>query len=91
MHDFLRLSEEERLSLIMQTSGVMGISPLLIEKDFWVCWVLRHLFSLEIREDLVFKGGTSLSKAFGIIQKFSEDLDITIDRRKLGYDPSQDL
>jgi predicted nucleotidyltransferase component of viral defense system len=89
MRDFLSLSEEERLSLMMDAAGAMGISPLLIEKDFWVCWVLRHLFSLEIREDLVFKGGTSLSKTFSIIQRMSEDIDVTIDKRKLGYDPEQ--
>jgi predicted nucleotidyltransferase component of viral defense system len=89
MHDFLSLNKEERLSLIMRTANAMGISPVLIEKDFWVCWILKNLFSLDVREDLIFKGGTSLSKAFGIIQRLSEDIDITIDRRKLGYDPEQ--
>jgi hypothetical protein len=58
-----------------------------VEKDFWVCLTLRELFSLpEIAEHLTFKGGTSLSKAWGLIDRFSEDIDLTIGRDTLGFD-----
>jgi hypothetical protein len=55
--------------------------PQLVEKDFWVCWVLKVLFSLpDVGSHLTFKGGTSLSKCFNVIKRFSEDIDITIER-----------
>jgi hypothetical protein len=57
-----------------------------VEKDFWVCWTLRELFTLpEIGEHLTFKGGTSLSKAWGLIQRFSEDIDLVVDKEALGF------
>ena len=57
-----------------------------MEKDFWVCWTLRELFSLpDIGPQLTFKGGTSLSKAWKLIERFSEDIDVVIDRDFLGY------
>ncbi len=62
-----------------------GLLPLLIEKDFWVCWTLKRLFSLpEFRGHLLFKGGTSLSKVYGLIQRFSEDIDLSLSRTALG-------
>jgi hypothetical protein len=57
----------------------LGISPLLLEKDFWVSWLLNVLFNTSFAENIIFKGGTSLSKSYGIIKRFSEDIDITID------------
>jgi hypothetical protein len=64
----------------------MGINEAIIEKDFWVCWVLDLLFSdSPWRDSLNFKGGTSLSKAFDLIRRFSEDIDLIIDWRLLGY------
>ncbi len=57
-----------------------------MEKDFWVCWVLRELFSVqEFGPHLTFKGGTSLSKGWKLIQRFSEDIDVVIDRAFLGF------
>jgi len=67
--------------------------PVLIEKDFWVCWTLERLFALpEFHEHLLFKGGTSLSKVYGLIQRFSEDIDLSLSRTALGEglaDPEQ--
>ena len=69
----------------------------MIEKDFWVCWVLKQLFAdPELGNHLVFKGGTSLSKVFGLIDRFSEDIDLVLDWQLLGYgrggeDPYQDF
>ena len=70
-----------------------GLLPLLIEKDFWVCWTLGRLFALPgFHDHLLFKGGTSLSKVYGLIQRFSEDIDLSLSRAALGVslaDPEQ--
>ena len=64
----------------------MGLQAVSVEKDFWVCWTLRELFSLPgIGEHLTFKGGTSLSKAWKLIERFSEDIDIVVDKEALGF------
>ncbi|MGH7745894.1 MAG: nucleotidyl transferase AbiEii/AbiGii toxin family protein [Candidatus Dormibacteria bacterium] len=63
----------------------------IIEKDFWVVWTLHVLFALPERGDFVFKGGTSLSKAFGLIERFSEDIDLVIDRERFGFAGSNDI
>ena len=61
--------------------------PLVMEKDFWVCWTLERLFALpDFSEHLLFKGGTSLSKVYGLIQRFSEDIDLSLSRSALGDD-----
>ncbi|WP_175282109.1 nucleotidyl transferase AbiEii/AbiGii toxin family protein [Candidatus Odyssella thessalonicensis] len=80
MPRFTSLSIAEQQEIILRTAEHKKISPLLIEKDYWVCWVLRRLFSINIASFLTFKGGTSLSKCFGVIKRFSEDCDITIDK-----------
>lgn len=62
-----------------------------VEKDFWVCWVLRAVFTLpDPPADLIFKGGTSLSKVYGAIERFSEDVDLSFDRSALGFGGAQD-
>jgi hypothetical protein len=61
-------------------------SPALVEKDFWVCWSLHRLFEvLQFRPQLIFKGGTSLSKAYNAIERFSEDVDLSLSPRDLGF------
>ncbi|MGV0006039.1 MAG: nucleotidyl transferase AbiEii/AbiGii toxin family protein, partial [Candidatus Porifericomitaceae bacterium WSBS_2022_MAG_OTU9] len=55
-----------------------------MEKDIWLCWTLRTIFSIPDRPQIAFKGGTSLSKVYNVISRFSEDLDITIDYRSFG-------
>ena len=76
---FFNLTIEERQIIISKAAIHMGVSDMIIEKDLWVCWVLAQLFTLPVQ--MVFKGGTSLSKVFNIIKRFSEDCDITIDYR----------
>lgn len=62
-----------------------GLLPLVIEKDFWVCWILERIFALpEFTEHILFKGGTSLSKVYGVIQRFSEDIDLSLNRSFFG-------
>jgi len=64
----------------------MRLVPAIVEKDFWVVWMLDYLFSRSPwRRRLAFKGGTSLSKAYGLISRFSEDIDLILDWRLLGY------
>lgn len=88
------LSSSDRADLFNETAARMGLNPVIIEKDFWVCWILKQLFTLEeFDKRLIFKGGTSLSKCFNLIQRFSEDIDIAADFEKLGFvgkkDPRQ--
>lgn len=69
----------------------MGVAPVITEKDFWVCWVLAHLFAVpDSVPGLVFKGGTSLSKVYRVISRFSEDVDLLLDRRDLGFGDDRD-
>jgi hypothetical protein len=77
---FLNLPPEEALGVVATVSG----RPVhLLEKDIWVVWAIDGLFSSEFGKHLVFKGGTSLSKAYDIIRRFSEDIDVTYDVREL--------
>jgi len=66
-------------------------SPAIVEKDFWVCWTLRRIYDvLRFRPQLIFKGGTSLSKAYNVIERFSEDVDLSLSRRDLGFADDRD-
>ena len=86
MQTFLDQPKTDRRIAFEQTAARKGIVASSVEKDFWVCWALMELFGMPaLRESLVFKGGTSLSKAWGLIDRFSEDIDLTIDRRSLGF------
>ena len=81
MDDFARRSASERRAFIEETAAQRDLTPVVIEKDFWVCWTLRRLRAApDLKGHVTFKGGTSLSKAYGIIQRFSEDIDLTIRR-----------
>lgn len=75
---FLELSTEERGVYFQQAGTQRSISPVLLEKDFWVSWLLGILFNSKFGLSLVFKGGTSLSKVFGAIDRFSEDIDLSL-------------
>ena len=75
---FLELSPDERRVYVEQAAIRRNVSPVVIEKDFWVCWMLGVLFRSEFAGNLVFKGGTSLSKVFGVIERFSEDIDLSL-------------
>jgi len=83
--NWLNLPKYKQQELFKQLSVKTGIHPQAIEKDAWVTLVLRIIFNSQISEHLVFKGGTSLSKAYKLIQRFSEDIDLAIDREYLGF------
>lgn len=79
-------AEEDRRDLFVSTARRVGTTEQNVEKDFWVCWTLDALFHgrPENAPRLLFKGGTALSKAFGLISRFSEDIDVTVFRQDLG-------
>ncbi|MEI6323791.1 MAG: nucleotidyl transferase AbiEii/AbiGii toxin family protein [bacterium] len=86
MNKFLQLPEIRRRSAFLQVNEQIGLQALSVEKDFWVCWTLRELFTLpSISNHLTFKGGTSLSKAWQLIHRFSEDIDLVVDKELLGF------
>jgi predicted nucleotidyltransferase component of viral defense system len=81
MNDVIALSSNERREVFTETGVRLGMAPFHVEKDFWVCWTLVALFTDDrIGPNLVFRGGTSLSKGWGLIQRFSEDIDLAINR-----------
>src|SRR5205823_4673562 len=75
---FLELPADERRLYIEQAAVRRNVSSVILEKDFWVCWLLGILFESPFADSLVFKGGTSLSKVFGAIDRFSEDIDLSL-------------
>lgn len=76
----------ERQIIFANTAARMGLNATVVEKDFWVCLTLDYLFHRsKWKNQLAFKGGTSLSKAYGLIERFSEDIDLILDWRVLGY------
>jgi hypothetical protein len=89
MDNFVLYTIEEKLEVLQESSNEMQLNPIILEKDFWVCWILRALYSIqEFSSNITFKGGTSLSKAYGLIKRFSEDCDLTI--AKLVFEPYKD-
>lgn len=83
---FFGLSPEDQLAALEHAAHASGRPPHLLEKDIWVVWVLQQLFRAPFGDDLVFKGGTSLSKAWHVIERFSEDIDLTYDIRAIAPD-----
>ena len=79
------MSSTEREELFLVTARERALPEAVIEKDFWVCWTLDYLFHDSPWKDrLAFKGGTSLSKCFDLIHRFSEDIDLILDWRLVG-------
>ena len=86
MYKIALLPDEERHILILNTAAKKGLNAAIVEKDFWVCFTLDYLFhKSQWRNKLAFKGGTSLSKVYNLIERFSEDIDLILDWRVLGY------
>ncbi len=86
MNKFLQLAEHQRRMVFEQTAERRWLPVVAIEKDFWVVEILNILFSLPYADKMVFKGGTSLSKVWGVIRRFSEDIDIAVDRSFFGIE-----
>jgi hypothetical protein len=75
----LSLKEQAQILRSLSTNPSIKRDAILLEKDIWICWALEMLFKMPNRLPMAFKGGTSLSKAFRVIDRFSEDIDITVD------------
>ena len=91
MDQFANDTPEQRDEVLQEAAARLGISKAIIEKDFWVCWSLKQLFALpSFGDHMIFKGGTSLSKAYDVIHRFSEDVDLSLDRAQLGFEGDRD-
>lgn len=85
MNKWLALPDTTKRNAYIQIAEKKGMNPFAVEKDWWVVQTLAIIFEMEVAEHLIFKGGTSLSKAWGLIERFSEDIDLAIDRDFLGF------
>lgn len=86
MMEIAKLPDDDRSELFRNTAARTGLNDAIVEKDFWVCLTLDYLFQRSPwRKQLTFKGGTSLSKGYHLISRFSEDIDLILDWRVLGY------
>ena len=86
MKTVLNLSQEQRNTIFEVTAREMRVRPIIVEKDFWVCVVLNYLLNeSKFKDILIFKGGTSLSKCYGVIKRFSEDVDLILKWDALGF------
>jgi len=85
MKDWLKQTTDRQRELLSLVSKQTGLPAMAIEKDWWVTLALKAIFETKWADNIVFKGGTSLSKSWGLIERFSEDIDLVIDRSILGY------
>lgn len=91
MIDAAQLTPADRQDLLIAASDQAGKHPVVMEKDFWVCWLLNQMFATPgLQDDLIFKGGTSLSKAYRLIGRFSEDIDLIVRYERLGFVDDRD-
>lgn len=90
MIDWLKLTPEQRKTTIEQAAARAGLPAKAVEKDWWVTLTLKAMFTGSYREYIIFKGGTSLSKCWNLIERFSEDIDIALDSRAFGVEYSED-
>ena len=91
MNKIAQMSARERADVFAETAERKALAEAIIEKDFWVCWALEQLFSIEaLTGRVLFKGGTSLSKIFHAINRFSEDIDLAVDYVALGFTGEKD-
>jgi len=92
MDIWARRSNAEREELFREAANSKQVHFQIIEKDFWVCWTLKRLFNISaFGQHLIFKGGTSLSKGYRLIERFSEDIDVAIDRSFLNFGNEAEL
>ena len=86
LKEWMKLTNSTKRNIFLEISKKMGLPEAAIEKDWWVVRTLDLVFQTEISSHTVFKGGTSLSKAWNLIDRFSEDIDLALDRKFLGFD-----
>lgn len=84
--EWLKITKERKIDILNQASNRTGLPAIAIEKDWWVTLTLNASFDLDYSSHIVFKGGTSLSKGWNLIERFSEDIDLAIDRKFFGFE-----
>jgi len=84
--EWLKISKQRKIDILNQVSNRTGLPPIAIEKDWWVTLTLFCSFNQEYSQHIIFKGGTSLSKGWNLIERFSEDIDFAIDRKFFGFE-----
>lgn len=90
MFKYKKIPKEDLEKIIRNASQRLNINEAIIEKDYWVCFILNYIFSqCKWKNAFTFKGGTSLSKCFGLIKRFSEDIDLILDWRIIGYEKDE--
>jgi len=91
MKDWIHKKESEKLDLLRLVSGKTNLPDFMIEKDWWVTATLESIFTCDLQDHFAFKGGTSLSKSWNLLHRFSEDIDIIIDKSLFGVKDGHDL
>lgn len=93
MNKFIARTEAQQREMIISAAAALNMDEAAVEKDFWVCWVLKQLFESALKDSIIFKGGTSLSKVYGFIHRFSEDIDLILNwgafSNATGWNPGQ--
>lgn len=84
INEWYDIPRDTKIRAYTQVAENKGIAPYAVEKDWWIVQLLSGIFKMEVGGFLIFKGGTSLSKAWGLIERFSEDIDLAFDRTYLG-------
>ena len=91
MNGIAQMRARERAEVFTETADRKGLADVIVEKDFWVCWILQQIFTIDaLSARLLFKGGTSLSKIFHAINRFSEDIDLAVNYAALGFTGDRD-
>eukprot|EP01035_Chromulina_nebulosa_P014825 gene14825-19616_t len=85
LQEWFKLTDQNRLNIFLETAKRKSLHESSVEKDWWVVQTLSAIFSMDYANVLIFKGGTSLSKGWNLIQRFSEDIDLALDREFLGF------
>ena len=85
LQEWFKLTDQNRLNIFLEVAERTSLHESSVEKDWWVVQTLSVIFSMKYAEVLIFKGGTSLSKGWNLIQRFSEDIDLALDREFLGF------
>ena len=86
MNNYFQLTENEQRLVLQQAAARYGLPAQAIEKDLWVSTILQIVFTLPFAERIIFKGGTSLSKVRHLIDRFSEDIDLAVDRSLFDFE-----
>ena len=85
MNKFFSIPDKDKAEILRDASERLNLPAYAVEKDWWVVQTLSILFETDLKDHMVFKGGTSLSKAWNLIERFSEDIDLAVDRAFFGF------